>query len=61
VLDGDLFLVRHLFILKEITHSLDLVQKADASSSSMSAEMAGVAGGGMTGMYMHFGKQRDVA
>jgi hypothetical protein len=26
-LDGELFLVRHLLILKEITHNLDLAQR----------------------------------
>lgn len=42
-MDGELFLVRHLFILKEITNGLDLVQRVDASSSSLDV------GGGMTG------------
>lgn len=47
-LDGALFLVRHLFILKEMTQNLDLSQRNAAPIGTSSSDYAG----GMAGMHL---------
>jgi hypothetical protein len=47
-LDGGLFLVRHLFILKEMTQHVDMVQR---DAPNVPAAATGDFGGGMTGTF----------
>jgi hypothetical protein len=47
--DGELFLVRHLFVLKEIATGLGLAQRVDASAGNAAGSSAGAEAGGVTG------------